>query len=161
MTFDPSSIPIRGNGDLFVVDWVNTIRSQLIDLNSEFLVTKYSLDYTDFSTAGLTNSIELLSLPAKGIIKAGIIKHSTAFSGGSISAYTVSVGITGTLEKHIPAFNVFQSVGGSAFAIYSLFDIESFSAATSIKVTATSVGANLDQATAGAVDIWIGRTTLG
>lgn len=116
---------------------------------------KYTKAYGDFSTAGTTNNIELFSLPPACVIHAVKIKHSTAFSGGAISAYTISVGITGTLAKYAAAFDVFQAASATAFSITGTIGSESHTAVTSIKVAATSTSANLNAATAGSVDVWV------
>jgi hypothetical protein len=117
--------------------------------------TKYTVTYSDLSAASTTNDVELFSLPAGGVIHGVKIKHSTAFSGGSISAFTVSVGITGTLAKYASAFDVFQAVGNTTQQISSTVGTENHGASTSIKIAATSTGANIDQATAGIVDVWV------
>lgn len=118
---------------------------------------KVSKAYTDFSAAARTNSITILSLPAGGIITAVKLKHSTAFSGGAISAYTISVGVGSTtyVAKYLGAFDVFQATGATVFAVSGTVDSESHSGAVNITATATSVGADLDAATAGVVDFWI------
>ena len=73
--------------------------------------------YSDFTAAATTESIELYSLPAGAVIHAVIQKHSASFTGGSISAYTTSVGITGTLAKYAAAFNVFQAAAATTFQL--------------------------------------------
>jgi len=116
---------------------------------------KFTKTHTNFQAAALTNSIELFSLPAGAIIHAVKIKHSVAFAGGAIASYTVEVGIAGTLAKYASAFDVFQAVSGTAFFITGIIGSEDHGAATSIKATATSTVANLDQSTAGSVDVWV------
>jgi hypothetical protein len=88
------------------------------------------------------------------VIHAVKIKHSAAFTGGLISAYTVSVGIVGNLVKYAPAFNVFQAPGNTVQQISSTVGTENHGAATSIRLAAVSIGANLNAATTGAVDVW-------
>jgi hypothetical protein len=124
-----------------------------------YMWRKYTLTYAQFALANTVNTIELFSLPAGHMIDAVKIKHSVKFLGGAISAYVIQVGITGTLGKYSTNFDVFQNVADAArkttqVAVASLAD-ESPSAATSIKVTATSTGANLNAATQGQVDIWV------
>lgn len=121
---------------------------------------KYTVTYSQLAAAATTNSITLFSLPAKYLIAGVIIKHSTAFSGGSISAYTVSVGITGSLAKYAAAYNVFQAVSSNTAQLSGSFNMEDFSSATNILITATSTGANLNAATAGSVDIWVNTASL-
>ena len=116
---------------------------------------KYTFTYSALSTAALTNSITLVTLPAAGIIHAIKLKHSIAFTGGALSSYTLSVGISGNLDKYANPFNVFQATGNTTFYIaYGMFS-ENHGATTSVLLTATSIGANLNAATAGSCDIWV------
>lgn len=121
---------------------------------------KVTKTFTDFATAGLTNDIEIFSLPAKGVIHTVVQKHTTAFSGGTIASYTTSVGIAGNFTKYSGAFDVFQAVGNTTFKFDELPNMENFGAATSIRALATATGDNLDQAAAGSVDFYILYTVL-
>lgn len=129
-----------------------------VQLTSTSYWTKYTVLYSALSTAGLTNNIELFSLPAKAVVQKVIIKTSTAFTGGLVATYTLSVGISGTLAKYIAAFDVKQAVGATVFG-FSAATVastpEDFGSATSIKVAAISTVANLDQATQGSADIYV------
>lgn len=116
---------------------------------------KYTKTFTDFSTAATTNSIDLFQLPAGGVILAVKLKHSAAFTGGALSAYTISVGIVGTLAKYLAAQNVFAAPGATNYGIGATIGGESHTASTAIKATATSTGGNLNLATAGSVDVWV------
>lgn len=116
---------------------------------------KFTLPFGNFATAGLTNDIEVYSLPALGVIQNVVIHHTAAFTGGTISAYTLSVGISGNFTKYANAFDVFQAPGDTVFQYSNSENMESFGGATSIRVQATSVGDNLDQAATGSVDIYI------
>ena len=116
---------------------------------------KFTKTFTTLSAAATTNDIELFSLPAGGVVHAVKIKHSAAFTGGAISAYTVSVGIAGNLVKYSAAQNVFQAPGNTVFLLTATTGTENHGAATSIRLAATSTGANLNAATAGSVDVWV------
>jgi hypothetical protein len=125
--------------------------------------TKYTKTYTDLSTAGLTNDIELFSLPAKTVIHKTVVKHSVAFSGSTIASYTISVGIAGTLAKFIAAFDVFQAVAATTFSSAATTinqSPENFTSAVSVRIAAVAVGANLSAATAGSVDMWVETSLL-
>lgn len=113
-----------------------------------------AVTHTALKTAAVTNSITLFSLIAGGIIGGVKIKHSVAFAGTLISAYTLSVGIAGALDKYATAFDVFQAVGNSTFQLSAGLWSENNAAATTILLTAISTGANLSASTAGTVDIW-------
>lgn len=119
---------------------------------------KITKTYTDFSIAGLTNDIEIYSLPAKGVIHSVILKHSTLFTGGAIASYTISTGIIGTLAKYSTAFNVQQAVGNTVIKMgipAAVPSLENFGVITSIRGAAISTVANLNTATQGSVDFYI------
>lgn len=121
---------------------------------------KYTFAYSDLATAATSNSITLFSLGAKQVIHGVVVKHETAFAGGSLSAYDVSVGVTGDLERYSSDFDVFQAVGSSTAQASQDLSPENFSTSTNILLSAVSVGDNLDQATAGSIDIWVAVATL-
>ncbi|GAC1425631.1 MAG: hypothetical protein NVSMB6_26280 [Burkholderiaceae bacterium] len=112
------------------------------------------LTYTDFSAAALTVNIPLFLLPPHAIIQGIKIKHSVAFAGPAITAYTVSVGDVGNRALYASAFNVFQAPGSTIYQLSQNFAGEDALVATQISATATAVGANLSAATAGSVDTW-------
>jgi hypothetical protein len=123
--------------------------------------TKVTKLFSDFSSVGMnTNDITIFTLPIKGAIQDVVIHHTTPFTGGTISAYTVSVGIMGTPAKYATAFNVFQAAGNTTFGFNSLPNMENFGATTAIVAEAISTGDTLDHATAGSVDIYILHSTL-
>lgn len=120
---------------------------------------KVTVTYAQLAAAALTNSITLLELPAGGIIHAVKIKHSVAFTGGAISAYSVSVGIAGNTAKYASLFDVFQAADDESYQITDVLAGEDHDTAVNILVTALAVGANLSAAGAGSVDIWVLRST--
>lgn len=122
--------------------------------------TKYTKTFSNLSDTDTANDIELFSLPAKGVIHEVVIKHTTAFSGGTISAYTISVGIVGNLTKYASAFDVFQATSNTVFQISTSNNMENFGAATSIRIAAVSTGDNLNNAAAGSVDVYVRTSTL-
>ena len=122
--------------------------------------TKYTVTYSQLAAGALTNDIQLFSLPARGTIHAVVVKHSASFTGGAIATYTLSVGITGTLAKYASAFNVFQAPGNTVLQSSGGTFTENTVAATSVRVAATSTGANLSAATAGSATIWVLTSTL-
>jgi hypothetical protein len=115
---------------------------------------KYTKTFSDFSLGALTNTITLFTLPAGGIIHFNKIKHSVAFSGGSITSYVISMGIAGSETKYAGPFDVFQVVGNTTFQVAEGIGSESHSAGIAITVTATA-SHNLDTAAAGSCDFWV------
>lgn len=134
--------------------------STLVSSANDLTWNKYTTSHTALQTAGTTNNITLFSLPAKTIIHQIVTKTTVAFAGTSISAYTISVGITGTLAKYSPAFDVLQAVSSSVFQTSSSGNMEDFSGATNIKIAAISTGANLSVSSAGSVDVYVLTSTL-
>lgn len=116
---------------------------------------KFTFTYAALAVAALTNTIEMYQLPAAAIIHAVRIKHSVPFTGGAISAYSLSVGVFANLTKYALAFDVFQPISGVAYQDSFLPGSESFTGAISLRLAAQATGANLDQATAGTVDVWV------
>ncbi len=118
---------------------------------------KITKAYTDFSAAGLTNSINIYSLPAKAMIHACIVKQSTNFTGGIIATYTISVGVGSgaSVAKYGLAFDVFQSAAANVIGVNVLGGVEDFSGATNITATAVSTVGLLNAATQGSVDIYL------
>lgn len=114
---------------------------------------KITKTFTDFSTAGLTNSVTIYSLPAKYAIQATQLNISTAFSGGTIATYTISVGNGGTPTKYAAATNAFT--GATLPAMSTISAVENMSGTTNILATAISTVGNLNAATAGSVDIYL------
>lgn len=116
---------------------------------------KFTVGFAALAAAALTNDIEVYSLAAGEVIHGVKIKHSAAFSGGTLASYTVSVGIVGNLVKYASAFDVFQATSNTTFQLSNSFGSENHGAATSIRLAAVSTGDNLNQASAGSVDVWI------
>jgi hypothetical protein len=143
--------------------------SDLEDITDDLVITmdgpappkwvQVDLDYTDFAAAATTGTATVYALPAGGVIHGVFIKHSEAFSGGSLSSYTISVGISGSATKYAGAFNVFQAVADTTFQLSTTAGMENFGAATNIIATATG-SHNTDTATAGAVSIYLLVSTV-
>jgi hypothetical protein len=115
-----------------------------------------ALGYASFSDASTSKSVALFTLSAKGVIHAVKIKHSTAFAGTGILTVKMSVGIAGATAKYGAPLDVMQAVGDMAFGFNHEVGAETHNATgTGIVVTAEATGANLDQLTAGVVDVWV------
>lgn len=127
--------------------------TQIMPMGPSSIVERYTLTKGDLTTAATTQTIDLRTLP-KGHIVLGVrIKHSTAFSGGSISAMTVSVGAAaGTATTFAAAFDVFQAAADTTAAMTSGWKAATYASDTlQAKFTATSD--NVNAATAGEVHI--------
>jgi hypothetical protein len=109
------------------------------------------LTYSDFSDASTQKDIDLYSLPANAFVHAAYLKHSAPFTGGSVSAYVLSIGTAVALDSISSDFDVFQATGPRHTS--QVLDTFSEAGVTSIRIRATSTGDTLDNATAGAVRV--------
>lgn len=112
---------------------------------------RFTVPHTALQAAAALHDIELFQLPAKHVIQAVRLRHTAQFAGVGITAYTVSIGIVGTLAKYAPAFDVFQVVGVQQLS--NIPGTESPTVATSIRIAAISGGANLNLSNAGNVEV--------
>ncbi len=110
----------------------------------------YTKTFTDLTTASATEDEVLFNLPANGKISGVYTKHSTAFSGGTLSALTVSVGDSSGTTVYTPTFDVFQATGNTVKQDVALFS-STTSAARDVLARFTAVGDTVDNITAGSV----------
>ena len=116
---------------------------------------KLSVVHTQFQTGGLTQNISLYALPAGGLIHGVKLKPSVAFAGAGITGYFLSIGFIGALDDLLIEYPVTAAVANDTFAISQTFDSRNHGAAVDVRIAARSTGANLNQSTAGAADIWL------
>ena len=143
-------------GDVMVYDDTNTY------FKNENRVHKATYTHTDLTSAA-TSQVFTIALPAGHIIEFVKLKHSAAFTGGSLSSMVVRFGDTSGVADLISAANVFQApvdttgvyVKGTASATV----IPDHAAASNVTITFTG-SHNVNTATAGSVTIWIKYITL-
>jgi hypothetical protein len=115
---------------------------------------KYTVLYTSISVGATTDTVTLFVLPAGGIVHQVLIQQSIAFTGGSISAVTASVGVSGSLAKYAPAFSVYSAPSATNYELVTTNGAESRTATTNVTATFNSIGGNLSTLAAGSVDVW-------
>ena len=116
---------------------------------------KYTAAFGDFAVADTTGAATLFSLPAGGVIEYARIKHSTQFAGTGITALVASVGVAGETDKYSQEFDLLQATGDNVEVLDFLPGTEGHAAAANILLTLTATGADLDQLSAGNVDVWV------
>lgn len=118
---------------------------------------KYTKTFTDLTDADTEQDPVLFNLPARGKVWAVNIKHSTAFSGGGLSAMTVSVGDSTSPTLYALAFDAFQAVADDKFQDGPSAPnfLSSTWAARDVFARFTSTGANMNAVTAGSVDVHV------
>jgi (2Fe-2S) ferredoxin len=135
-------------GDALVWNGTNYVPTALD--TGESIIADYTINYTDISTAALTNFFNLLNLPAGAILENVIVKSNTAFVGTGISILSSEVGIVGNTSAVNTSFDMLASVTSTNFQNSNFNSPLDFNAVQLI-ATFTAVGANLDQLTAGQV----------
>lgn len=114
---------------------------------------KYSFAHTALQAASTAANFTVFSLPAKGVIHEIDIRPTVQFAGTGITDYKISIGITGDLEKFTSLFDVDQAIVSDLGLHTVCGAVVDYVSATSVKISAVSVGANLNQSTAGNVDV--------
>lgn len=152
------AIPVGGGeGQVLAKRSTTDFDTQWVSVST---LLKASKSYTDFQTAATTVAITAVTLAEAALLKSVVLKHSTAFAGTSITAVTVSVGVSGDAGKFINEFDVLQATGDTVFEMDMVNYIGSFGSTTDILITMTAVGANLSALTAGALDIFFDAMTI-
>lgn len=123
------------------------------------LLTKYTIGYADIAAAATTDTETILALPQNTVIEMLVIKASEAFAGGSISALTMDIGDATDADELAASFDLVAAVSATNFQIISAPYVQFTT--TNIIASFTATGDNLDQLTAGSVDIWIKTKALG
>jgi hypothetical protein len=78
---------------------------------------KYTKTAAELWQASPTFDIELFLLPAGAVIQAIKLKHSEAFTGGALSAYTLSIGIGANLAKYMGPKSVYGAPTSSGLHV--------------------------------------------
>jgi hypothetical protein len=130
---NPFSVVITDTVETFTDDGLGTLAG---DLGGFGLV--------DYLTGGFEITFNTIPADAQDIL--------IDYSYSTVSAYTLSVGLSGDLERYIPDTDVYISAGDDVFAL-STFDAEmfNFATSTSVRANAKSTGANLDEMLKGVV----------
>jgi hypothetical protein len=113
-----------------------------------------NLSYAAFFTAGLSFNLPLVLLPGAGVVHGIKIIHSTAFTGPSISGYTISVGTSNNPSQLASAFDVTSTPSSTNSQLSLNFITYDDVNATTLIAQALSSGANLNTAVSGQVDIY-------
>lgn len=111
--------------------------------------------YSKFDAGATTDTFTLYTTHGFESIQCVIMRRDVDFSGGAISAYTISVGKSGSVTKYQSATNVFTgaTTGDTNSTVTTGPGAEADG--TAIIATATSTTANVSAATAGQVTFWI------
>lgn len=120
---------------------------------------RFKITYKDFTSAALTQLINLKSLPKSTAIFGALVLPRTAFAGGGIGSCTIKVGLAaGATDTIVDAFDIAAAVadttlGTAGSNVGNLFPFMSTKAADTLTATITTTVANGNLMTAGEVDV--------
>lgn len=154
-----SSADVGGGTNLTTVDRVVVVSAAATVTQTSFTYQQvsrcatYTVGEASLTDADTSEDETLFTLPAGGRVTGVAIKHSTAFTGGGLSAMTVSVGVSGTVTAYsISAFDIFQAVANTTMLLADNFN-STTNASQTVIAQFNSTGANVSAATAGSVDL--------
>ena len=157
LSANPSQVDRRQFGDL-VFDLLDRIENLESSSPAAVVPTwkKYTFTFTDLAVADTFKQVTLFSLPAKSVIRSIVIHHTTPFTGGALSDYTLKVGISSDITKYASAWSVFPASSGTYFfQLFHADEIENMTSSTNILLTAESVNDFLNAATQGSVNVYV------
>lgn len=117
---------------------------------------KYTLDYTDFSDATLTKTLDLSAIAAGRIIEGVIAHHTAAFTGGGATSVQLNAGNSKDgVNQYLTNIDVIAAPASDLFArtLDLYLGPVDFASDYQFRVQLVS-DVNLDQLTAGSVDVY-------
>lgn len=144
-------VALQNGGILSYIRWTITY----LDLQATSGAGAKGINLVEVSTPGPSGLPANWSLPAGAKIIGSFVKHSVAFSGGSLSAMTVSVGKTGNATFFTAAQDIFQAVADTTVQENSMFKSGQMTALTPIVATFTPTSDVCSNCSAGSVDIFL------
>jgi hypothetical protein len=130
--------------------------ANIVNATSDRWIANFDKVYSNFAKASTTSDPVLVCrVPPRNIIRNIRIRHRIPFTGGAVSACTVSLGTIAVPEKYASRFDVFQAAADTTFQLTSQYISESAGDWTPIYATLYTVGANTNALTAGQVHFGI------
>lgn len=150
---------IGSNDDVVLQETLNieggaSIRTTITDNNIKFdhALRQTTVTYTDYSAAATSEAITLITLSENQVLKSLVLKTTTAFAGTGITAAEVKVGISGDTGKILFYYDVAAAVANTNFEVAQGPE-PAFGGSKTILITLTTTGANIDQLTAGVLQV--------
>lgn len=119
---------------------------------------KVTKTYSDFATAGLTNTLTLYTLGSNEVLHSIAYNVPTTFSGGTIATYTIVVkcgSVNAGAVTDVKTATISKRVQPPSYLV-----ADNYIAGSAITATAVSTVGNLNAATQGSMDVWLLVSTL-
>lgn len=121
--------------------------------------SKHSFSYTDFAVASTTDDAIIVAIPTRGVVEQLLLKTSTAFAGAGITVLDATIGSdTAGPGSFLGTADLLGAVTGTNYQanwVVNAIPSGDFTVGENLIVYLTATGANLDQLTQGAFDVWV------
>lgn len=114
---------------------------------------KWTFTYLDFAAAALTNQVLIVSIPARTRIWGACVYPKEGFGGGAISSYQIGIGIVGDPDRYCAYYEAVLFGPAYGFGFDGGGSVASIADPTDIMISALAVGANLNAAIVGTVEV--------
>lgn len=120
----------------------------------------------DLDAAGTSDTVDVSTdddgaeLPDGSYVLGAGVKVRTPFSGGSVSALTVSLGDSGDPDELLTASDVYGASSGDWLETGGAYTPWTRESDYAVIATFASTGDNVDQLTAGEIEVWIAYAKL-
>lgn len=116
---------------------------------------KYSFNYTQFSVAGITQTINVAAIPAGYAITALVLRLTSTFAASGLATANIDVGNDLTSANAYTSYNALTTTSGTSFSVSSTnLGPVNFTGSQEITVT-VSADVNLNTLTDGEFDILV------
>jgi len=116
---------------------------------------KYTLTFDQFTDPTTSHTLNVVNVPAGSIVEAWVVHPTIAFGGGAITDVVYSFGNDLNGLIYTTNTELFTAPSDTVYTNEGLFTPIDFGASHFIQFQANSTGDNLDQLTAGSVDVFI------
>lgn len=128
-------------------------------LDGSLIWEKFYIEFSAFTAEAAFETILLKSIPSSSIFMGVRLTPEEAWGGGSITAVTLELGVTGDEDKFLSAFNVEGSP--SAFGFNWDPMAIGWGSTVPMKVTVRTTGGNVSDLEAGAATFQVGYSVVG
>lgn len=133
-----------------------------LEADANSIVFRKRVTYPDFAAAATTGNLDLSGFPGGLVLERCYMSLITAFSGGAVSACTLSAGTTSSAATYLGATNVFTgATAGGAVTVAAGAGLGSFLGANAtptakgtIRIQCLTTSANTNVLTAGKADLY-------
>jgi len=150
-------------GELFIniadgTMWTRDTNDRVIEIGTGWLKITSNFGDSVYNVASTLVDFEVFNLIEGYNLVKHFMKHTTKWSGGSISVMEASLGVSGNLSKFMAGagYDVFQAIGDQVDNGVGLVNsVENWNSNTGVRLKMKATGGNLNTLTAGSLEIYL------